>query len=115
MTQPPSDQSATHPRSEEEPPPPMMIYTDGSCVNNGLLNAKNRAGVWVNDTHPLNRAVRVLGPHQSNQVGELAAVLIALQTAPQKADLTIPTDPQYIIQALNHSLKTWEDTGWVNT
>ena len=115
VTQPPSDQSATRPKSEEEPPPPMVMYTDGSCVNNGLLDAKSGAGVWVNDAHPLNKAVRVPGPLQSNQVGELAAVLIALQTAPRKADLTIITDSQYVIQALNHSLQTWEDTGWTNT
>ena len=93
----------------------MGHFVRGDWTSNGLLDAKSRAGVWVNDAHPLNRAVRVPGPYQSNQVGELAVVLIALQNAPRKVDLTIISDSQYVIQALNHSLRTWEDTGWTDT
>ena len=55
------------------------------------------------------------GPLQSNQIGELAAILIAAQAAPHSAELTIITDSTYAIRVLNHSLTTEEDTGWTNT
>jgi len=46
---------------------------------------------------------------------ELVAILIAIQSAPKKADLTLITDSMYVIKALNHSLPSWEDSGWINT
>ena len=74
-----------------------------------------RAGILVEDAHPLNRAIQVPGPLQSNQIGELAAILVTAQIAPKTANLTIITDSMYVIRAMNHSLKPWEDSGWVNT
>ena len=105
---------ATRPTPQEDPHPPITIYTDGSCVNNGSTNAICGAGIWVSDAHHLNKSIRVPGPLQSNQVGELAAILVALQTSPRTADLTIVTDSQYAIKALTHSIQTWEDSGWTN-
>ena len=105
---------ATRPLAQGIPHPPLIMYTDGSCEHNGSANAKCGAGIWIEEAHPLNKAIRVPGPHQSNQIGELAAILVALQTAPITADLTIITDSQYAIKALNHSLQDWEDTGWSN-
>ena len=74
-----------------------------------------RAGIWVEDAHPLNRAIQVPGLLQSNQIGELAAILVTAQITPKTADLTIIMDSMYVIRAMNHSLKPWEDSGWVNT
>ena len=111
---PPSELLALCHQSRDDPLPPLTIYTDGSCINNGLLNAKCGAGLWIENEHPLNRAIRVPGPLQSNQVGELAAILVAAQSAPQAAELTIITDSIYAIRALNHSLTNEEDLGWTN-
>ena len=115
ISQPLPDHPATRPRTRDNPSPPITVYTDGSCENNGFQDAKSGAGIWVEDAHPLNRAIRVPGPIQSNQIGELAAVLVTAQIAPKTADLTIITDSMYVIRAMNHSLKPWEDSGWVNT
>ncbi|TFY73614.1 hypothetical protein EWM64_g10399 [Hericium alpestre] len=49
----------------------LTFYTDSSCTNNGKANARCGAGIWVAEGHPLNRSIRIAGPHQSNQVGEL--------------------------------------------
>ena len=68
--------------------------------------------MWVADDHPLNRAIRVPGDAQLNQVGKLAAVVVALKSAPRNADLTIVTDLQYVIRCLTNSLPQWEDSGW---
>ena len=115
ISHPTPNQPATRPREQVVLSPPLTIYTDGSCVNNGSLEARSGAGTWVDDVHPLNKAIRVPGPNHSNQIGELAAVLTAARSAPRSADLTIITDSMYVIRALNLSLNIWEDSGWINT
>jgi len=78
-------------------PPPIQLttYIDGSCLQNGTDNARSRGGVWFANDHPLNRVIRVPGHTQSNQVGKLAAVVVALKSTPRNADLTIVTDSRY--------------------
>ena len=53
---------------------------DGSCTNNGRHDVGSGAGVWVADNHPINKSIRVPGSEQSNQTGELAAILVASAT-----------------------------------
>ena len=56
----------------------------------------------------------VPGPDQFNQTGELAGILVALQSSPITAELTIVTDSQYAIKTLTRSLPNFEDAGWAN-
>ena len=91
----------------------MRVYTDGSCINNGKLNAQCGSGIWLEENHPLNKAIRVPGPAQSNQVGELAAVIVAVDTLPTYCKLTIVTDSEYVIEGLTTNLSKWEDIGWI--
>ena len=91
----------------------MRVYTDGSCINNGKENAMCGSGVWIEENHPLNKAIRVPGPAQSNQVGELAAVIAAADTLPNYCKLTIVTDSEYVIEGLTSHLSKWEDLGWI--
>ena len=91
-----------NPRQGGLPDLPIVVYTDGSCINNGKLNATCinngklnttcRGGVWFRDGHPLNRAIRVPGIEQSNQAGELAALIVALQLSNTLSPLTYITD-----------------------
>ena len=104
--------SALHPPCDIDSAP-LTIFTDGSCLHNGQHNAVSGVGVWLVDNHPLNRAIWVPGHEQSNQTGELAAIVVALQVAPRSADLMIITDSRYAIQSLNQSLEHHEDTAWV--
>ena len=103
-----------HPRngrsSNDEP---ITIYTDGSCINNGTANAKCGSGIWISDNHPLNKGVSVPGPAQSNQVGEIVAVLIAIQSISPLKPINIITDSKYVINGLTVHLKNWEDNGWI--
>ncbi|KAF6750667.1 hypothetical protein DFP72DRAFT_817405, partial [Ephemerocybe angulata] len=57
--------------------PDVELYTDGSCVNNGTADARCGSGVWYGEDDPRNQALRVDLPEQSNNVGELVAVLAA--------------------------------------
>ncbi|KAG1870491.1 hypothetical protein C8R48DRAFT_596911, partial [Suillus tomentosus] len=77
-------------RGQQEPP--IEIYTDGSCINNGKHDAQCGSGIWFGENNPLNKAVRIPGKNQSNQAGEIAAILIGLQSVSPLAPITIITD-----------------------
>ncbi|KAG0692343.1 RnaseH-domain-containing protein [Suillus ampliporus] len=61
-------------------------------------------GIWVGDNHQLNKAIKI---------GELTAVLVALQLAEPQTPLKIVTDSKYVIEGLTTHLTNWEDTGWI--
>ncbi|KAH7906072.1 ribonuclease H-like protein [Hygrophoropsis aurantiaca] len=92
----------------------LTVYTDGSCYNNGKENATCGAGIWIKHNHPLNKSIRIKNETQSNQVGEIIAVLVALQTIDPALTITIKTDSKYVIDGLTTHLTTWEDNGWVD-
>ena len=91
----------------------MKVYTDGSCKNNGKLNTESGSGVWIEANHLLNRVLKNEGPKQSNQVGELVAVIAAVGTLPNYCKLMIITDSRYVIEGLTEHLQKWEDNGWI--
>lgn len=89
------------------------VYTDGACINNGKANARCGNGIWFAPDHEKNRAFRVPGEAQSNQVGELTAIIIAIETVPLNQALKIITDSKYAIEGLTNHLRFWEDQGWI--
>ncbi|KAI0056160.1 ribonuclease H-like protein [Artomyces pyxidatus] len=92
----------------------MIIYTDGSCIKNGKDDAQCGAGIWVDDNHPINRAIRIPKSFgQSNQIGELAAVVVALQLIDNFVPCTFISDSQYVIKGLTEFISKWEDNGWI--
>ena len=91
----------------------ITVYTDGASINNGKLNARSGGGVWVGPNHERNTAIRVPGPKQSNQVGKIAAVIVAVDSFPKFWPLTIISDSKYAIEGLTTHLPTWEDNGWI--
>jgi len=97
------------PRCEE-----VIVYTDSACMNNGKKNARCGSGVWFGHEDPRNRALRIPGEHQSNQVGEIAAVVAALETIPPYQPARILTDSKYVIEGLTSHLEYWENDGWIN-
>ena len=70
--------------------------------------------MWFDDDHPLNRAIRIPGQHQSNQTGEIAALVVALQLADLLTPLLCITDSRYVLDGLTDHLQSWEDRGWIN-
>ena len=91
----------------------VKVYTDGSCIDNGKENAKAGAGIWFAEGDPRNKAIRIPGPNQTNQVGEIAAVIAALENTPTFAPVTIVSDSMYVIDGLTKYLNEWEDKGWI--
>lgn len=107
---------ATRPPPHRGIPPEdeeIIVYTDGSCTNNGKLDARCGSGIWLEEGSQHNKALRIPGVDQSNQVGEIAAVVAALEKIPNYTPLRIKTDSRYVIDGLTIHLKTWEDRGWI--
>ena len=93
-------------------PPNTDVYTDGSCIRNGLDTARAGCGIWFGPHDIRNASIRVAGPEQSNQMGELLAVLHAIKNHPLDAAITIRSDSKYVIEGLTTHLENWENTGW---
>ena len=82
-------------------------------MNNGKLNARCGSGIWFTQNDPRNRAIRVPGSAQSNQIGEIAAIIAALEIIPPYQPVRICTDSKYVIEGLTTHLGSWEDDGWI--
>jgi len=82
-------------------------------MNNNKANTECGSRIWFGPNHRLNRALRIPGPHQSNQVGKLAAVIAAAERTPNYYELKIITDSRYMIEGLTKHLPEWEDRGWI--
>ncbi|KAH8992432.1 ribonuclease H-like protein [Lactarius akahatsu] len=102
-----------HPRGITIPEEEITVYTDGSCFNNGKENARCGSGIWIEEGNDQNHALRIPGPDQSNQVGELAAIVVALEKLPNFIKLRIKTDSKYVIDGLTTHLRNWENRGWI--
>ena len=91
----------------------VEVYTDRACMNNGKANASCGSGIWFGPNHPHNSAVKVPGPNQSNQIGELVAVIKAAEATPNFYELAIVSNSKYVIEGLTKHLPEWEDKGWI--
>ncbi|KAJ3898252.1 ribonuclease H-like domain-containing protein [Lentinula edodes] len=101
-----------HASSTLVPLPPLKIYTDGSCTNVGQPNASAGSGVFFgNSSHPLNTAARVTGT-QTNNRGELLAVLIAIQKSHSKRRIEIYSDSEYTIRSIVYRAPKEAQSNW---
>jgi ribonuclease HI/exonuclease III len=91
----------------------LTVYTDGSCINMGKANAQAGSGIWYGEDDPRNRALRVPGEMQTNQVAELYAVLQVAKSVPKHIPLLVKSDSEYVIKGLTRNLPKWEDKGWI--
>ncbi len=67
----------------------------------------------LGENHIHNTAIKVPGPNQSNQIGEIAAVVKVLEKALTCIPLVIKMDSKYVINGLTTNLTHWEDKGWI--
>ena len=91
----------------------LIAYTDGSCVNNSTDDARAGSGIWYGHQDPRNTAIRVPGSKQSNQVGELLAILHAIKKAPENQPLRIRSDSRFAIDGLTKYARDWEKKDWI--
>lgn len=94
----------------------VIVYTDGSCINNGKPNAQAGIGVYWGKDHKDNLSEPLPGTLQTNQRAELMGCIRALEVylkkpASQKP-LEIRTDSQYTIKCATEWIKNWKCNGW---
>lgn len=92
----------------------LIIWTDGSAENNGLADAKCGLGVW-SENADLRASLRVAGRPQTNNRGEIAAFVKALQMAPKNQTVCIKTDSTYVLNMMDGGHIKAEDMGWLGT
>ncbi|XP_055918050.1 uncharacterized protein LOC129950222 [Eupeodes corollae] len=91
----------------------VIVYTDGSCINNGKANAVAGFGVYFSEGHALNAAKPVVG-RVTNNAGEIQAAIYAIRIAKDFGikKLCLSTDSQFLINAVTAWMKNWKRKGW---
>jgi len=68
-------------------PEKLSTYTHGSCTNNGDENARAGSGVWFSNNDPGNISIHMLNGHNTNNGGEVLAILSIAQRIAQHTEL----------------------------
>ncbi|XP_011190900.2 ribonuclease H1 [Zeugodacus cucurbitae] len=91
----------------------IIVYTDGSCINNGRSDACAGFGVYFGENHPLNASQPVTG-RVTNNVGEIQAAIHAINTAKSFGieKLCVSTDSQFLINSITIWIKAWKEREW---
>ena len=93
----------------------VMVFTDGACPNNGKGGARAGIGVWWNYGHKHNVSERVKGEKQTNNVGEIQAIVRAIRVAFEMKSirkLQINTDSEFTINSVTKWMSGWKKKGW---
>jgi ribonuclease HI len=96
----------------------IVVFTDGSALNNGRKNAKaGYAAVFPNHPH-LHTAAPLTGPNPTNNRAEYQALITALDIIDRDIDpsktrrVVIYTDSKLLIQSVTQWMKGWKRNGW---
>ncbi|CAJ2511556.1 Uu.00g071810.m01.CDS01 [Anthostomella pinea] len=96
----------------QDEPDVLQVFTDGSSLANGRKGAAAGAGVYFGKNDKRNVSERLEGEAQTNQRGELTAILRALEAVPTKQKMRIITDSQYSINCVTEWVNNWQKNGW---
>lgn len=96
----------------------IIIFTDGSCTNNGKMNAKAGIGIHFPNGEYSDISMEFLINPITNQRAELYAIYKALVLISQKKKqelfkVTIYSDSIYSIKSLTKWYKKWEKNNWM--
>ena len=86
------------------------VYCDGSCIHNGLLNAKAGIGIYFGDNDPRNVSESISG--NTNNIAELTAMIRVYDYV--KGNVTIVSDSKYALLCVGSYGKKCESSGWPN-
>ena len=94
----------------------FIVYTDGSCVNNGKPDAKYSFAIYSKDFDQLNFAFNLQTPKLTNNVAELSGCVMAMKAAIklQLPSVTICTDSICILNSATMYIDGWEKKNWEN-
>ena len=93
----------------------IIVYTDGSCLNNGKKNAKGGIGVWFGYNDTRNISQKLIAEKPTNQLAELTAILKTIELLYSELNnhkLLIYTDSDYSIKCITRYCKNWVNNNW---
>lgn len=91
------------------------VYVCGSCLKQGTDEASTGAGIWFSENDPKNKTIRLPETYKTIQEGEMAAVLVVAQTAPNFAPLNIVCRMKSTMDTLTCDLQKTVDKGYIGT
>lgn len=91
----------------------IKVWTDGSCICNGMLNAKCGMGVYYGVDNVRNTSVSLLHGRITNNRAELSAIIYVLCTNSGADNITVYTDSQYSIKCITEYSNRWKENGWI--
>ncbi|KAM0139825.1 hypothetical protein ACHAP3_002885 [Botrytis cinerea] len=105
-------------------PREILIYTDGSCLSNGLGGSRAGCSFVISPHHKLGFRLENSGPTgelhpQTSNRAELRAVVAALEYRVWQGDsfgawvrLIIATDSEYVVLGATERINGWIQRGW---
>jgi ribonuclease HI len=103
----------------------IIVFTDGSCLNNGKKNSIGAIGIFFSDDDPdnLGQVIDNDGIKITNNTMELLSCIQALKIIDDKIlngkseakIIYIYTDSTYIINAITKWYSGWVKNGWVTS
>ncbi len=92
----------------------VIVATDGSSIRNGERDAQAGAGIYVEECQRLNQSCRLPEEiEQTNQTGEMAALLLAASIVDTRTRVHLETDSQTSLGALTKWRSKHEDQGYI--
>ena len=105
-------------------PREIMVFTDGSTINNGSKNAKGGVGVFFADNDLRNISKSIVSSNVNgkvtNNICELIGVILAIEkivateTTMNKVRIVIMTDSDYIVKSVLKYSINWRKNGYKN-
>ncbi|KAF7890333.1 hypothetical protein EAF00_008648 [Botryotinia globosa] len=105
-------------------PSEILLYTDGSCLSNGLVSPRAGCGLVISPHHKINFRLENTGPtgeihRQTSNRAELRAVVAALEYRAWQGDnfgswtrIVIATDSEYVFLGATERINGWAQRGW---
>jgi len=99
--------------------PDTMVYTDGSCINNGYPNAEAGIGVYFGVNDSRNVSKKIDSNKKSNNIAELTAIITAYKILEEEIKenkkIVIFSDSMYAIRCITIYGEKNEKLKWNKT
>jgi ribonuclease HI len=90
-----------------------MVYIEGARTIDDIGNISSGSGIWYAQGDERNTSLKYRADLNSNDLGELLAVLWAINEEPPHNNLTIKTKSAHCVKAILENIKTWEQTRYI--
>jgi|UniRef100_A0A6C0JV22 ribonuclease HI len=94
----------------------INVYTDGSCINNGLPDAISGYGVYFSENDLRNESKKIEGKKHTNNIAELTGFIRALEILNEEiikgTHINVYTDSEYVIKCASNYGEKLERNNW---